>query len=702
MYVHADPDLWKFLDDGNFSISKHDVPFTAIDPDHAIEQEHKKMKSKGGFIGITGNELAMEKHFIIAPTLARVVEEFKDYAGVESREPTSLHHELTGDKGTTLIQKAARLVQVISKQGNPFEQSDMFNLVTFAVTPSKVCQNIENRDQLGKESLEKFVLSRMVEKTVGFWDPQKKNNIAYFRDVGPVVKTKVKGQLVSIKQERKLLSRLLVVAKSRPEFQVKDAIGDYEFDSTPPSNFQPDGSMIMLSGKSQVVQSIMDLPLPEDANQHSEEDANGDQATPVLIVDAMCIVNMVKKTDERFTAANFAATFVEIIDSMSTPYKEVRVVFDQYLAGSLKETTRDKRTKKNTCIHYHVNDSTEIKNVKSFLSHIDTKAELTEYLGDKLLAHYSGSPKNVLVMHHTLMKSNRKLSNIVSMPEMIEGHHNLEEGEQLVLLNAIDVMNKDKNAKLDIFSVDTDVLVLLIGAYPLLPPLTCLLRKKKERISIWQCYNKLGKERADALVGWYAFKGTDNTGTFAGKGVTSHFKAFMSSDGPILKAFAAFGRSAEVPEFVFRQMERYICILYQPSGDVENVSQLRWSLFAKNGKEGRQLPPTLGTLKPHTKRAFYMALVWKSSCKPCPSVPPPTNYAWQLQDGNLVPVLCENPPAPKALLEFRRCSCSSSCMPNRCGCRKNALVCTDACGCGDGCENSEDFGAEIEDEEELF
>ena len=112
-------------------------------------------------------------------------------------------------------------------------------------------------------------------KRVGFWDPQKKNNIANFRDVGPVVKTKVKGQLVSIKQERKLLSRLLVVAKSRPEFQVKDAIGDYEFDSTPPSNFQPDGSMIMLSGKSQVVQSIMDLPLPEDANQHSEEDANG-------------------------------------------------------------------------------------------------------------------------------------------------------------------------------------------------------------------------------------------------------------------------------------------------------------------------------------------------------------------------------------------------------------------------------------------
>ena len=36
----ADPDTWTFLDEDNFVISKHDVPFTAIESDHAIEQEH--------------------------------------------------------------------------------------------------------------------------------------------------------------------------------------------------------------------------------------------------------------------------------------------------------------------------------------------------------------------------------------------------------------------------------------------------------------------------------------------------------------------------------------------------------------------------------------------------------------------------------------------------------------------------------------
>ena len=53
----TDPETWKFLDEGNFSITKHSVPFTAIDPDHGIEQEHKKMKVKGGYIGITGKSM---------------------------------------------------------------------------------------------------------------------------------------------------------------------------------------------------------------------------------------------------------------------------------------------------------------------------------------------------------------------------------------------------------------------------------------------------------------------------------------------------------------------------------------------------------------------------------------------------------------------------------------------------------------------
>ena len=200
------------------------------------------------------------------------------------------------------------------------------------------------------------------------------------------------------------------------------------------------------------------------------------------------------------------------------------------------------------------------------------------------------------------------------------------------------------------------------------------------------------------------FKGTDNTGAFAGKGVTSNFKAFLACDTPILDAFAAFGRSSHVPEWIINQMERYICILYNPSENLtsESVKDLRWALFAHHGKEGRQLPPTLGTLKPHIQRAFYVALVWNLSIKPYPSIPQATDFSWKRQDGHLVPVLCTNAPAPQALLELHRCSCRNSCMTNRCGCRKNLLLCTDACACLDDCENSKDHNEDTDDDEDLL
>ena len=232
-------------------------------------------------------------------------------------------------------------------QGNPFLKTDVFNLVTFAVAPSNISKNIEDRDKLGRTALEIFISNRMVDKKIQFWSPQKMNNFLYFKDVGATVQTKIKGQLVSIKQERKLLSRLVVAAKSRPEFNVKDCTGNYEFNVAPPSNFHPDGSMIMSSAKHQVVALVnKNVHLGEEvviAPQEQEQELVGSE-TSVLIIDAMCVVNMVTKTPDLTQSAHFAEKFVDMIATISTSYDEIRVAFDQYLPGSLKEQTGAKRT----------------------------------------------------------------------------------------------------------------------------------------------------------------------------------------------------------------------------------------------------------------------------------------------------------------------------------------------------------------------
>ena len=96
----------------------------------------------------------------------------------------------------------------------------------------------------------------------------------------------------------------------------------------------------------------------------------------------------------------------------------------------------------------------------------------------------------------------------------------------------------------------------------MLPKSTTLLRKNNERISIKESYRRLGCKRAEALIGWYAFKGTDNTGSFAGKGVLSHFKAFMQADDEILDAFAAFGQTQDIPSHIFDKIQWYMRVLY--------------------------------------------------------------------------------------------------------------------------------------------
>ena len=53
-------DLWREFELGNLCVTKSNVKFTSIGPDHGIEQENRKMKVAGGIIGVTQNENALK------------------------------------------------------------------------------------------------------------------------------------------------------------------------------------------------------------------------------------------------------------------------------------------------------------------------------------------------------------------------------------------------------------------------------------------------------------------------------------------------------------------------------------------------------------------------------------------------------------------------------------------------------------------
>ena len=172
----SDPDTWKALEDGDFCVTKSSIPFCSIGPDHGIEQENRTMKVIGGITGITQKEATLDKFFLIAPELARLVNEFGEFNGVSIKQERTKHHDLVGTARNRIFRNAEKMKNIILSQGNPFtvHQDEIVNLMTKAVMKDEVKVSIINKDQIGQEAFEQFVNERINSDAKFFWDPMKK------------------------------------------------------------------------------------------------------------------------------------------------------------------------------------------------------------------------------------------------------------------------------------------------------------------------------------------------------------------------------------------------------------------------------------------------------------------------------------------------------------------------------------------------
>ena len=75
------------------------------------------------------------------------------------------------------------------------------------------------------------------------WNTIKKDKIGTFVSNNKIVIVTVSQQIIAIKEERKLMNRLLVASRTRPDVDLQFCLGKYEFSVTPPSLFSPDGSL---------------------------------------------------------------------------------------------------------------------------------------------------------------------------------------------------------------------------------------------------------------------------------------------------------------------------------------------------------------------------------------------------------------------------------------------------------------------------
>ena len=88
-----DRKVWQAFSNGDFSCQKFDIPGTAIGRYHCGEQENRKIKNRGGILGIIMNPNSRTRHFLAAPVLASITDQMFDLGGHITRRSTK-HHQL--------------------------------------------------------------------------------------------------------------------------------------------------------------------------------------------------------------------------------------------------------------------------------------------------------------------------------------------------------------------------------------------------------------------------------------------------------------------------------------------------------------------------------------------------------------------------------------------------------------------------------
>ena len=196
------PSLWREFMKGNFCVTKGLAGFTSIAPDHGIEQENRRLNVMGGIIGITQNEKALEKLFLIAPELSKMLSEFSQECCRDERECLQQHHEIAGGKCCRIMTNASKLVRVIREHGDPFMDDnvdDIYNILTKEVKNENISKDILDRDVIGQQMFAEFVTDRLTEGNLSVWDKMPKRKLKTFKSANVTAEVRSGEKLIKVK-----------------------------------------------------------------------------------------------------------------------------------------------------------------------------------------------------------------------------------------------------------------------------------------------------------------------------------------------------------------------------------------------------------------------------------------------------------------------------------------------------------------------
>ena len=558
------PSVYEEFNKGNFVVQKSTHVFSTMAMDQAHEQMNDLIKGDGGVIGVTNNPLALIKWITAGPEISRIADEFENSPQTKATH----HHDQEPSIQAQFASHVKAMVAVFEESGNPFNEDsqDLVVLDSKEVMGEKAVSTLREVEAVGQSQYEKYVDERLKQRSIPVSNIIPKNNVSLFKKTAQPKHSRTAHEIRHLQNNCEMFSRMYISCQSRNGDM--DEFFRHENQGTPPS--LSDMGELRHGTKSDLMSCLERLStVPQ--NEMPDVDAK--------IVDGSVVVNMLQPKASSTFGDYAADVFLPYLIKLLQTSSRLDVVWDLYIEGSLKSSTREKRGSGSRIIIKSTTPTT--KSWQSFLRVDENKTELYNYLSDCISTQQT--PMKVLYC----TKGTDVIANSDSEIETDIAPCNHEEADTRLILHALHCAEHG-HRRILIRSVDTDVEVLSIAAFHALSIdqqwIAFGVKKHYRYIAIHAIANKLGQENSRALPFFQWLTGCDTTSSFSSVGKKTAWdtwKAFPE----VTDTFIDLGSMPlSLSDENMNHLQRFVLLLYDRTSECTRVDLCRKLLLPKEGK----------------------------------------------------------------------------------------------------------------------
>jgi len=163
----------------------------------------------------------------------------------------------------------------------------------------------------------------------------------------------------------------------------------------------------------------------------------------------------------------------------------------------------------------------------------------------------------------------------------------------------------------------------------------------------------------------HTISGCDTVSAFYSKGKFGTFKKIQKKDTAYIAEI--FNDLHSTKEVICTAATQYVLLLYNAPLKIKFVKDLRYFLFMRSASKTSvylaSLSLTVDAIHLHALHAYHQIQVWRGN------EPPPLQYGWYREGGQLLPTRMSTLLAPQDLSKIISCACLKGCL-SACSCCK--------------------------------